>query len=174
VGIIFTTGTFVTLGPITLCANLWLRWCLKQSCSPCWKLFNIMWKVTYKRANWGDSQLWVVGSQIGNLTFGPSFGHNLFFKCPNGSCKPISDICVRKVSQWYKEHFNPLGFDPWNHSLKIWESIKIPIPKVGTPLGVWGFIPSHSLTLRGTWNVTPGLPFGPPPCKPLPWSWTQG
>jgi hypothetical protein len=31
----------------------------------------------------------VVGSQIGNLTPNLSFGHNLCFKYPNGSCEPM-------------------------------------------------------------------------------------
>jgi hypothetical protein len=50
-----------------------------------------------------------------------------------------------------------MGFDPCNCSLKIWESIGTPTPKVGTHLGVWGFIPSLSLTLSRAWNVTPGI-----------------
>jgi hypothetical protein len=29
-----------------------------------------------------------------------------------------------------------MGFDPCNRSLKIWESIKTPTPKVGAHLGV--------------------------------------
>jgi hypothetical protein len=29
-----------------------------------------------------------------------------------------------------------MGFDPYNRSLKIWESIGIPTPKVGVDLGV--------------------------------------
>jgi hypothetical protein len=33
-------------------------------------------------------------SQIGNLTPGLSFGYNLRFKYPNGSCEPILDIYV--------------------------------------------------------------------------------
>jgi hypothetical protein len=45
----------------------------------------------------------------------------------------------------------------YNCSLKIWESIGIQIPKMGAHLGVWGFIPSHSPTLLGAWNVTPRL-----------------
>jgi hypothetical protein len=39
-----------------------------------------------------------------------------------------------------------MGFDPYNCSLKMWEFIGTPIPKVGAHLGVWGFIPSHSPT----------------------------
>jgi hypothetical protein len=37
-----------------------------------------------------------------------------------------------------------MGFDPYNCSLKIWESIRTPTPKVGVHLEVWRFIPSHS------------------------------
>jgi len=93
-----------------------------------------------------------------NLTPNPSYGHKLCLTCPNGSCEPILNIYVPKYFQWYKKKFNPLGFDPCNYSLKIWESTGTPIPKVGVHLGVWRFIPSHSPTLLGTWDVTPGLP----------------
>jgi len=54
-----------------------------------------------------------------------------------------------------------MGFDPLNFSLKIWESIGTPTPKVGGHLGMWKFIPSHSPTLPGAWNVTPRLHFWP-------------
>jgi len=37
-----------------------------------------------------------------------------------------------------------MGFDPWNYSLKIRNSIETPIPKMGAHLGVRRFIPSHS------------------------------
>jgi hypothetical protein len=47
-----------------------------------------------------------------------------------------------------------MSFDPCNRFLKIRESIGTPIPKVWTHLGVWGFIPLHSSTLPGAWNVT--------------------
>jgi hypothetical protein len=87
----------------------------------------------------------MVGSQNANLTSSPSFGYNLCLKCPNGSCKLILDIYVPRAFQWYKEFFNPISFDPYNCPLKIWESIKTPTPKVGTHLGVWGFIPSTFL-----------------------------
>jgi hypothetical protein len=64
------------------------------SCSPCWELFNSMWHITFIQENWGDSRLLVIGSQIANLTPNLFFGHNLFFKKPNGSCKPILDIYI--------------------------------------------------------------------------------
>jgi hypothetical protein len=54
-----------------------------------------------------------------------------------------------------------MGFDPYNYLLKVQDSIKTPTPKVGAHLGVWGFIPSHSPTLLGTWNVTPKLHSSP-------------
>jgi hypothetical protein len=40
-------------------------------------------------------------NQIANLIFNPSFGHNLCFKCPNGSCEPILNIYVPKDFQSY-------------------------------------------------------------------------
>jgi hypothetical protein len=153
--------------PITLCANLWLRWRLKQSCSPCQHLFSNVWYATCTQGNRGNSRLLVVGSQIGNLILGPSFGHNLCSKCPNGSCEPISHIYIPKPFQWYKELYNPMGFDPCNCSLKIQDFIKTPTPKVGTHLGESGFIPSHSPTFSRAWDVTPGLPFWPAPLQPF-------
>jgi hypothetical protein len=70
--------------PITSCANLQLRWGLKQCCSPCWEISNGMWHATWTQIICGDSWLLVVGSQIDYLTPGPSFGHNLCLKYPNG------------------------------------------------------------------------------------------
>jgi hypothetical protein len=86
---------------------------------------------------------------FGNLTLNLSFGHNLCFNYPNGSCEPILNIEISKAFQWYKELFNPMSFDPYDHPLKFHKSIGTPIPKVETHLGMWGFIPSHSLTLSG-------------------------
>jgi hypothetical protein len=114
-----------------------------------------MLHATCTKGNWFDSQLLVVGSQIINLTLSLSFGHNLCFRCPNGWCKPILDIYLSIIFQWYKKILNPLGFDPWNYSLNIQESTKTLTPKVGVPLGVWGPIPSLSCTLgsmrHGSW-----------------------
>jgi len=54
-------------GPITLCADLRLKWGLKQSCNPCWELSKGMSQATYTQGNWGDSCFLVVGSQINNF-----------------------------------------------------------------------------------------------------------
>jgi len=149
-----------------LYADLQWRWGLKLS--------NGMWHATCMQGNRCDSQLLMVGSQIADLTPGPSFGHNLCFKYPNGWCKPISNIYVTRSFQWYKEHFKPMNFDPCNRPLKIRESIGTRTPKVGAHLGVWGFIPSHSLAFLRAWNVTPELTLGPHLRKPLPWLQAQG
>jgi hypothetical protein len=150
-----------------LCVDLQLKWGLRKRCSPCQEISNGMWHIAWMQGSQGDSQLLMVKSQIGNLTPNPSSGHNLCFRYPNWSCEPILDIYVQKHFQWYKEHFNPMGFDSCNYSLKIQESIETTPPKVGAHLGVWRFIPSHSPTLSGAWNVTPRLPSWPAPSQAL-------
>jgi hypothetical protein len=162
-----TTMTLATLGPITLCADPRWKWGLKQGCSPHREISNDMSHVTCTQGNRGDSWLLVVGSQTANLIPDLFFSYNLCVKCPNGSCEPILDIYAPRAFQWYKEFFNSIGFDPYNCSLKIWKSTGTPTPKVGVHLGVWGFIPSHSLALPRAWNVTPGLPSWPTPSQAL-------
>jgi hypothetical protein len=61
----------------------------------------------------------VVANQIFFKNPSLSFGHNLHFKCPNGSCKPILDIYVSIIFQLYKVFFNAMGFDLFNQSLNI-------------------------------------------------------
>jgi len=126
-----------------------------------------MLHVVCRQVNQVDSQIFLVGSQIGNLIPGLSFGHNLCFRCPNEQCEPILNIYIPRSFQWYKEWHKPLSLDPWNLSLKFQESTKTPSPKVGVALGVWGFTPSHFLTLPGVCDVTPKLPLGPHPCNPF-------
>jgi hypothetical protein len=109
----------------------------------------------------------MVRSQIGNLTPSSFFGHNLCFKYPNGSCKPILDIYVLIAFQRYKEIFNIIKFDPYIRPLNFLESIKTPIPKMEAHLGVWGFIPSHFPTLSKVWNVDPVLHSWPAPLQAL-------
>jgi hypothetical protein len=53
----------------------------------------------YNQVNWVNSRLFVIRSQIDSLTPGPSFGHNLCFKCPNEKCEPILEIYVSKKFQ---------------------------------------------------------------------------
>ncbi len=90
----------------------------------------------------------MVGSQFDNLIPDPSFGHNLCFRYPSGSCEPILDINVPKSFQLYKNLFNPMSFNSCNYPLNIQESIGTPIPKVGAHLGVWGSFPHTFLHSR--------------------------
>jgi len=66
-----------------------------------WVVFLIrpwgMSHATYTQGNWVEFQLLVVGSQTANVTPGPSFGHNLCFKSPNGWYKPILDIYILRA-----------------------------------------------------------------------------
>jgi hypothetical protein len=75
-------------------------------------------------------------------------------------------LCPRAF-QWYKKHHKTLSFDPSNCSLKFRKSTRTRSPKMGVALGVWGFTPSHFLTLPGVCDVTPGLPLGSHPCNPF-------
>ncbi len=153
-------------GAITLCADLWLRWGLKQSCSLCQKLFNSMSHAICTHGNQVDSRFLVVGSQIANLTPSLSFGHNLCFRYPNEQCKPILDIYVLRAFQWYKGLHKPLRF-PWITLWSFGGSTGTPSPKVGVALGVWKFTPSHFPTLPAVCDVTVGLSFGRHPCNPF-------
>jgi len=128
-----------------------------------------MWHATCTQINEGNSWLLVVKSQIGTLTPSLSFSNNLCFNYSNESCKPIFDIFISRSFQWYKELFNLMIFGPWNCSLKIQESIKTLIPKVGAHLRVCGFIPSHFPIIPGEWMWPPGYILCPHLFKPLLW-----
>jgi hypothetical protein len=127
---------------ITLCSNLRSGWSFKQTCSSPWDLSNGVSHSPCTHRGQINSQLLVVGSQIANLTPGPSFAHNLCFQCPNGPCELIFDIYTFVAFQWYKEHHNARCFDPCNPTLKFRESTETPksrkcechphtLPKVG-------------------------------------------
>jgi hypothetical protein len=160
-------GLLQLWGAIILRADLWLKWGLKQSCSPRQNLSNGMSHVICTHGNRVESRLLVVGNQIANLTPGLSFGHNLCFRCPNEQCELILDMYVLRPFQWYKKLHKKLSFDPWNRSLKFWESIGIPSPKVGVALGVWRFTPSHFPTLLRVCDVIPRLSLGLHPYNPF-------
>jgi hypothetical protein len=146
---------------ITSFANFWSQWSLKQSCSPRRDLSNGMLHVACMQGNWVDSWLLVVGSQIANLTPDLSFDHNLCFRFPNGRCEPNLDIYVSIGFQWYKERFTMRNFDPFNHALKIRESIRDSNSQHGSSLGS---VRVHSLTLfalPGACEMTPVSPSWP-------------
>jgi hypothetical protein len=137
-------------GPITLCAGLRLRWGLKQTCRPRWNLPNKMSHTTCTQGNRGSSWLLVVRSQTTNLIPIPSFGHNMCFKCPNGSCKPILDIYVPRAFQWYngsllenvKLHSFTVFYTPRSMRCDSWA------PSWPTPLQALALVASPRLGLR--------------------------
>jgi len=82
---------------ITLRADLRSRCGLKQSCSSRRELSKAMSYSRIGHRKKVDSRLFVVGSQIGSSTPGPSFGHNLCFRCPNEQCEPILNIYASRA-----------------------------------------------------------------------------
>jgi hypothetical protein len=120
---------------ITSCVDLRSGWGLNRRCSLRQELSNGVSHATCTQRNQVDSWLSMAGNQIANLTLDLSFGHNLCFRCPNGSCEPIFDIYVSIAFQWYKELYKERGFDPCNHSLKFWESTWTPTPNNGSSFG---------------------------------------
>ncbi len=103
---------------------------LNQSCSFPRELSKGVSHFTYTNQNRVDSRLLVVRSQIVSLTPNFSFDHNLYWRCPNGSCKAILDIYTSRPFQRYKEHFNAKCFDPCNRALSFQESQRIPFSRV--------------------------------------------
>jgi hypothetical protein len=112
---------------ITFGSDLRSSFRLKQSCRSRRELSNDMSHVLCSQVFRFDSRLLSVGSQNwrtpGSSTPGPSFGHNLCFRCPNEQCEPILDIYISRAFHRYKERHEPLRFDPSNLSLKFRESL---------------------------------------------------
>jgi hypothetical protein len=106
--------------------DLRLRWGLKQTCSSPQELSNGVSHSTCTHQGRVDSRLLVVGSQTTNLTPGPSFDHNLCFRCLNDSCEEILDIYTSRPFQRYKKHLNVRCFDPCNWVLSFRESRRTP------------------------------------------------
>jgi hypothetical protein len=133
-------------------------------------IFNNMSHASCMQGNWGDSWLLMVRNQITNLTPIPAFDYNLYFKCPKRSCKPILEIYIRRGFQWFKKLFNPMGFDPYNYSLKVWKSIELQLPKWELIWECEGSFPHISLHSREHEMWLSGFPLGSHLYKPLPWS----
>jgi hypothetical protein len=85
-------GLLLFWRPIIFYIDLRLKWSLKQSYSLCQEFSNYIWHTTCMQVNQNDSWLLMVRNQIGSLTPSPSFGHNLCFNYPNGSCESILNI----------------------------------------------------------------------------------
>jgi hypothetical protein len=77
----------------------------------------------------------MVGSQIANLTPGPSFAHNLGDRCPNAQCEGIFDIYASRTFQWHQEHPNARCFGSCCWALNIQKSRRTPNPQLFQVLG---------------------------------------
>jgi len=106
---------------ITSRPELGSRQGFNQSCSSFQELSNDVLHFTCTHRDRVDSRLLIVGNQTASLTSGPSFDHNLCYKCPNGSCEAILDIYTSKPFQRYKERLNARCFDPYNRALSFRE-----------------------------------------------------
>jgi hypothetical protein len=101
---------------------------LNQSCSPRRDLFNAMSHSQIGHREDVDSRLLVIGSQIGSLTPGLSFAHNLGCRCPNCQCEGIFDIYVSRPFQRHQEHPNARCFAPFCRALNTRKSRRTPNP----------------------------------------------
>jgi hypothetical protein len=160
-------GLLQLWGAITLRVGLRWRWGFKQSCILRQKLFNGMSHVTCTQGNRVDSWLLMVGNQIANLTPILSFGHNLCFRCPNGWCEPFQTSTFQELSNDIRNALSHWVLTPAIVLWRFGSPSGLQFPK-WNPLGVWGFIPSHPLTLPAICCVTSGFLLGSQPCKPLP------
>jgi hypothetical protein len=108
---------------------------LNRSCSPRRLLSNDVSHFRVGHRELVDFRLLVVGSQIASLTPGPSFAHNLGYRCPNRECEGIFDIYVSRPFQWHKKHPNARCFSPCCRALNIRESQRTPNPHFFQVLG---------------------------------------
>ncbi len=115
---------------ITPDCEVWSRRGLNQTCSPRRDLSNDVLHSQFEGPKEVDSRLFVVGSQTCNLTPGPSFAHNLGYKCPNGQGEAIFVIYVSRPFQWHQEHVNARCFGPCCRALNIRESRRTPNPQL--------------------------------------------
>jgi hypothetical protein len=107
---------------------------LNQSCSPCRDISNAVSHSQIGHREEVDSWLLVV-----SLIPGPSFAHNLGWRCPNDQCEAIFDIFVSRPFQWHQEHPNARCFAPCYWALNIRESRRTPNPN---SFQVLGFTPT--------------------------------
>jgi hypothetical protein len=114
--------------------NLWSGRGLNQTFSPIRELSNAVLHSHTAHRERVDSRLLVVGSQIANLTPGPSFAHNLGFRCPNDQCEAISDIYTSRPFQWHQEHPKGKVFCPLLSNSK---HLEVPEDSKSPTLGVW-------------------------------------
>jgi hypothetical protein len=120
---------------ITPNCEVWSQRGLNQTCSPRRDLSNKVLHFQFGGWEEVDSGLFVVGSQIASLTPGPSFAHNLGYRCPNDQCEAIFDIYASRPFQWHQEHPNARCFGRCCRALNIRESPRMQNPHFFQVLG---------------------------------------
>ncbi len=115
---------------ITPDCRVWSQRGLNQSCIPRRDLSNAVLHTQFGCREEVDSWLLLVGTHTTSLTPGPSFAHNLGYRCSNGPCEAIFDIYASRPFQWHQEHSNERCFGPCCRTLNIRESWRIPSPQL--------------------------------------------
>jgi hypothetical protein len=121
---------------ITPDCKVWSRRGLNQSCSPRQDLFNAVSHSQFGGREDVYSRFLVVGSQTASFAPapesnpGPSFAHNLGYKCPNGQCEAIFDIYASRPFQWHQEYPKERCFGLFCRTLNIRESRRTPSPQL--------------------------------------------
>jgi hypothetical protein len=105
--------------------EVWSRRGLNQTCSPRRDLSNDVSHSQFGGRKEVYSWLLVVG-----LTPGPSFAHNLGYKCPNDQWEAIFYIYASRPFQWHQEHLNVRCFGPCCWTLNIRESRRTSNPQL--------------------------------------------
>jgi hypothetical protein len=120
---------------ITPDCKVWSRRGRNQTCSPRRDLSDDVSHSQFEGREEVDSWLLVVGSQTASLTPGPSFAHNLGYRCSNDQCEAIFYIYASRPFQWHQEHLNVRCFGPCCRALNIRESRRTPNPHFFQVLG---------------------------------------
>ncbi len=108
---------------------------LNRTCSPRRDLSKDVSHSQFGLQEEVDSRILVVGSQTGSLTPGPSFAHNLGYRCLNCQCEGIFDIYVSRPFHWHQEHLNARCFGSCCRALNIRESRRTRNPHFFQVLG---------------------------------------
>jgi hypothetical protein len=135
---------------ITPDCKVWSRRGLNQTCSPRRDLSNDVLHSQFGGRQEVDSRLLVVGSQTASLTPGPSFAHNLGYRCSNDQCEAIFYIYASRPFQWHQEHLNARCCGPCCGALNIRKSRRTPNPHF---FQVLGFTPTLGQSRVATMNA---------------------
>ncbi len=108
--------------------------------------------------------------QVDNLAIGPSFGHNLCFKCPNGSCEPILDIYILRTSNGIRNSSIQWVLTPTITLWKFRSPLGLQLPKWELTWECVGSFPPTFLNFQEHEMWLLGFTFGLHLYKLLPWS----